>query len=148
MSKVVALSTSRISQVKNYVNTSDKSFAGGKSFIEKSGRFFRRAAHITKRVALVTFGPGLLAAGMWIANNLGNGCDVTSKPSRSKANANLIGVLTGVTGVVVTAAGAAAVQESDSFEEKEEKRAEKGAEKGAENGTIHIIKAMEMAKTK
>ena len=51
MSKVEALSTSRISQVKNAVNTSDKSFAGGKSSIEKLGRAFRRAAHNAKQVA-------------------------------------------------------------------------------------------------
>lgn len=134
MSKVEALSTSKISQVKNDVNTSDKSFAGGKSFTEKLGRAFRRAAHITKQVALVAFGPTLTAAGMWIACNLGNGCDPASKASRSEANANLIGVVAGAAGIVALGAGIAAVQDSDSFEEKEEKR------------TIHIKKAMEMAK--
>ena len=135
MSKVEALSTSRISQVKNDVNTSDKSFAGGKSFTEKLGRFFRRVAHTTKQVALVAFGPALAAAGMWIACNFGEMCGTEKSVSRREANANLIGVVAGTAGIVALGAGITAVQDNDSFEEKEEKR------------TIHIEKAMEMAKT-
>ena len=136
MSNVEALSTSRISQVKNDVNTSDKSFAGGKSFTEKLGRAFRRAAHTTKQVALVAFGPALMAAGMWIACNYGEMCGTEKSVSRREANANMICTVTATAGVLGTAIGIGLVQCSPSFEEKEEER------------TIHIKKAMEMAKTK